>query len=112
MGYDADGKIGSETVSFQKVAGSKCFHATQFRKDEHTTMITYLEENETESDEIQKRISKAKRVAETSKSDCASLKLKFHDEEKRQNDQQKEQMQYLKNEKVDYQKKQDKQASF
>lgn len=112
LGYDANGKSQSETVSFQKVAGSECFYAPQFKKEEITKIITHIGENETESTEIEKKISKAKKLTETGKNPCAALKLKFHEEEKRQNDLQKEQFEYLKNKKVNHQKKQDMQSAY
>ncbi len=107
LGYTSD-KTESELTAFKKVAGSICFTATGFIKEEQTRTTTSIADAEIETDVIAKQIGKAK----ISSSSCAALKVKFYEEQQRQILQKKEMLTYLANNRVDARKQTDMQKAY
>ncbi|WP_270090643.1 hypothetical protein [Sphingobacterium sp. SYP-B4668] len=107
LGYQQD-KTESAIVDLKKIAGSECFLAANFRKEELTRTSVHLDETDEYSMDIEKNIAKAKVLV----SSCAALKLKFHEEQKRQNDEKATQLHYLKTNKVDYKNQKDLQKAY
>jgi hypothetical protein len=107
LGYE-QGSSQSETLSFKKVAGSDCFHPVGFRKEEDARITDALTHTEEESVKADEKIAKA----QASTGSCAALKLKYLEEKKKQNEAKKEQLNYLKDTRIDYGKQSDVEKAF
>jgi hypothetical protein len=107
LGYAA-GKTESDITTFKKVAGSVCFTAAGFRKEEQTRTRVATTNTEIEANEINKQIGKAK----VSSSSCAALKVKFYEEQKRQTEQKKEMLEYLSTNRVNAKNQNDMQRAY
>ncbi|MBA5246652.1 hypothetical protein H1R16_09780 [Marnyiella aurantia] len=107
LGYE-QGESRSETLSFKKVDGSDCFHPSAFRREEDTRVVEALAHAEEDGAKVEEKLVKMS----DSKDPCAALKMKVLAEQKKQNEGKKEQLNYLKDTRIDYSKHSDMEKAF
>lgn len=91
LGYSY-GKTETETVSFKKMPFSECFKPQSFIKVEDKSVRVAISSVHERNVHLSKTIEKAKTVS----NDCAAMKVKWLEEEKRQNKLKEQQLNWIK----------------